>query len=157
MAAARRGAQGRIPEGFPSDFKPGVYRRVVPPTTVDALLERERELKTLRDGIARARAGDGTLMLIEGPAGVGKTELVREARAAAEEAGVMPLEARGSELEQPFAFGVVRQLLEPVSRRSRSVRGRGWVPRRACSSATSGSRPVAMRASRPCTACTGCS
>ena len=92
-----------------------MYRRVVPRTTVDALLERERELKTLRDGIARARSGDGTLMLIEGPAGVGKTELVREGRAAAEKAGVMPLEARGSELEQPFAFGAVRQLLEPVS------------------------------------------
>src|SRR5262249_36491598 len=30
---------------------------------------------------------------------------------------MMPLEARGSELEQPFAFGVVRQLLEPVIRK----------------------------------------
>ena len=29
----------------------------------------------------------------------------------------MPLEARASELEQPFAFGVVRQLLEPVVNR----------------------------------------
>ena len=58
--------------------------------------------------------GDGTLLLIEGPAGVGKTEVGREARVAAERAGVMPLDARGSALEQPFAFGVVRQLLEPV-------------------------------------------
>jgi len=39
--------------------------------------------------------------------------LAREARAAAERARMMPLEARGSELEQSFAFGVVRQLLEP--------------------------------------------
>ena len=45
---------------------------------------------------------------------MGKTELVREARAAAGRTGIVPLEARGSELEQPFAFGVVRQLLEPV-------------------------------------------
>jgi DNA-binding CsgD family transcriptional regulator len=45
---------------------------------------------------------------------VGKTELVREARAAALQGGVRPLEARGSELEQPFAFGIVRQLLEPI-------------------------------------------
>jgi len=52
--------------------------------------------------------------LVEGPAGVGKTELVREARAAAVRASVRPLEARGSELEQPFAFGIVRQLLEPM-------------------------------------------
>ena len=54
------------------------------------------------------------LLLVEGPAGVGKTELVREARAAAVQAGVTPLEARGSELEQPFAFGIVRQLLDPM-------------------------------------------
>jgi DNA-binding CsgD family transcriptional regulator len=52
--------------------------------------------------------------LVEGPAGVGKTELVREARAEAVRARVTPLEARGSELEQPFAFGIVRQLLEPI-------------------------------------------
>jgi DNA-binding CsgD family transcriptional regulator len=77
-------------------------------------LERERELETVRDGLARARAGDGALLMIEGPAGVGKTVLARAARAAASQAGMLPLEARGSELEQPFAFGVVRQLLEPA-------------------------------------------
>ena len=87
---------------------------MVPFTAGGALLERERELETLRDGLDRACAGEGTLLLIEGPAGVGKTVLAREARAAAERARMMPLEARGSELEQPFAFGVVRQLLEPV-------------------------------------------
>jgi DNA-binding CsgD family transcriptional regulator len=93
-----------------------VYRRVVSFATVGALRERERELGALREGLDRACAGAGTLLLVEGPAGVGKTELVREARAAAVRARVMPLEARGSELEQPFAFGIVRQLLEPMVR-----------------------------------------
>jgi DNA-binding CsgD family transcriptional regulator len=87
---------------------------MVPFVGGDALLERERELETLRDGIDRACAGEGTLLLIEGPAGAGKTALAREARAAAERARMMLLQARGSELEQLFAFGVVRQLLEPV-------------------------------------------
>jgi predicted ATPase len=91
-----------------------VYRRGVSLATVGALRERERELGALREGLDRACAGAGTLLLVEGPAGVGKTELVREARAAALRARVTPLEARGSELEQPFAFGVVRQLLEPM-------------------------------------------
>jgi hypothetical protein len=77
-------------------------------------VEREREIGTLREGLDRACAGEGTLLLIEGPAGVGKTELTREARIAAERAGIARLQARGSELEQPFAFGAVRQLLEPV-------------------------------------------
>jgi DNA-binding CsgD family transcriptional regulator len=81
------------------------------------LLERERELDGLRAGLSGACAGDGTLLLVEGPPGVGKTALIRAARAEAERAGIRPLEATGSELEQPFAFGVVRQLLEPVVRR----------------------------------------
>jgi DNA-binding CsgD family transcriptional regulator len=91
-----------------------VYRRLVPPTTVGALLERERELATFREEFARAAGGEGMLILIEGTAGLGKTELARAARATAEDARLAPLEARGSELEMPFAFGVVRQLLEPV-------------------------------------------
>src|SRR5215472_15336170 len=87
---------------------------MVPFASGGVLLERERELETLREGLDRACAGEGTLLLIEGPAGAGKTVLAREARTAGERARMMPLEARGSELEQPFAFGVVRQLLEPV-------------------------------------------
>ena len=86
---------------------------MVPFASGGALLERERELETLREGLDRACAGEGTLILIE-EAGAGKTVLARQARAAAERARMMPLEARGSALEQPFAFGVVRQLLEPV-------------------------------------------
>ncbi|MGN6173300.1 MAG: ATP-binding protein [Streptosporangiaceae bacterium] len=89
----------------------------MPFTTARVLLERERELETLREGLDRARAGEGTLLLIEGAAGMGKTALARAAGAAAGRAGMMPLEARASELEQPFAFGVVRQLLEPVVNR----------------------------------------
>jgi DNA-binding CsgD family transcriptional regulator len=81
---------------------------------VGAPLERERELGTLRESLARAVDGEGTLLLVEGAAGVGKTVLMREARAAAQRAGITALEARGSELERQFAFGVVRQLLEPV-------------------------------------------
>jgi DNA-binding CsgD family transcriptional regulator len=104
---------------FPPGFHLGhvvgraVYGRVVSSAT-SPLRERERELGALREGLERVCAGAGTLILVEGPAGVGKTELVREARAAAVRAGVRPLKARGAELEQPFAFGVVRQLLEPV-------------------------------------------
>ena len=99
---------------------PGIVRIVPLSTaagqTAGGLLERVRELDTLRAGLSRARATDGALLLIEGPPGVGKTALMREARTEAERAQVRPLEARGSELEQPFAFGVVRQLLEPVVR-----------------------------------------
>ena len=116
ISAAARTQQGRIPEGLPAGFVRAavrVYRRAVPSTT-GGLLEREQELGALRGALDRAVAGDGTLVLIEGPAGAGKTELLREGRAAAERAGMTTLTARGSELERPFAFGVVRQLLEPI-------------------------------------------
>ena len=91
-----------------------MYGPAVSFATGGSLRERERELGALSEGLERARTGAGTLLLVEGPAGVGKTELMRKARAAAAQAGVRPLEARGSELEQPFAFGIVRQLLEPM-------------------------------------------
>lgn len=108
------------------------------------LLERERELRMLRDGLSQACAGDGTLLLIEGPPGVGKTALIRQARAQADQAGILPLEATGSELEQPFAFGVVRQLLEPVIRQppeQTDLFACGAL-RPACSSPTTTCRPA---------------
>ena len=87
---------------------------MVQSATGEALLEREREVIATHEALHRAQGGDGALLLVQGPPGIGKTELAREARAAAARAGVMTLEAKASELERPFAFGVVRQLLEPV-------------------------------------------
>ncbi len=53
-------------------------------------------------------------MVLEGPAGIGKTRLLTEGRRLAREAGVRVLVARASELEGELAFGVVRQLFEPA-------------------------------------------
>ncbi|HEX3805060.1 MAG TPA: AAA family ATPase [Solirubrobacteraceae bacterium] len=81
------------------------------------LLERSNELNVLRAAIADARAGAGRLVLIEGPAGIGKTALLAQAREASADAGLQVLSARGHELEHEFAFGVARQLFElPVAR-----------------------------------------
>jgi hypothetical protein len=78
-----------------------------------ALLEREGDLAVLGALLADARGGEGRLLVIEGPAGIGKTRLVEEARAVAGGMGLDVLHARGGELERDFGFGVVRQLLEP--------------------------------------------
>lgn len=83
----------------------------------DVLLEREPELERIGAAIWRASAGSGGLVVIGGPAGIGKTALMRAARDMAEESGMRVLRARGSDLEQEFAFGVVRQLFEgPLAR-----------------------------------------
>ena len=77
-----------------------------------ALLEREPALAVVRDTVAQAAAGTGGLVLIEGPAGIGKTAMLDAAAAVATGSGVRVLRARASDLEQEFAFGVARQLFE---------------------------------------------
>lgn len=81
-------------------------------TGPDGLLERVAELGRLREAIDAACAGSGALVLLEGPAGIGKTALLRRLRDEAQAAGMRVLTARGRELEQGFAFGVARQLFE---------------------------------------------
>jgi ATP/maltotriose-dependent transcriptional regulator MalT len=78
------------------------------------LLERERELTELRTVLALAQEGRGRLVLVEAPAGFGKTSLLAAGCEAAAEAGFACLRARATELERDFAYGCVRQLLEPV-------------------------------------------
>ena len=77
------------------------------------LLERSAELARIESALAEARAGRGRFVVVEGPAGIGKTALLAAARAAAATSGMRVLRARGTELEREFAFGVVRQLFEP--------------------------------------------
>ena len=91
------------------------------------LLERERELETLAAAITAAGDGTAGLVLVEGPAGIGKSRLLVEARMLAEERELCVRSARGGELELDFPFGVVRQLFESQlvdeSERSRLLSG----------------------------------
>jgi len=80
---------------------------------VTGLLERDRELGAIRDGLARARSGDGRCVLIEGPAGIGKSALLLAARTRARDDGFRVLSGAGGELETDFPYAVVRQLFEP--------------------------------------------
>ena len=76
------------------------------------LLERDRELATLTALIDEAAAGQARVALVEGPAGIGKTRLMAEARQKAADRGFRVLAAQSAELERGFSFGVVRQLFE---------------------------------------------
>ncbi len=86
------------------------------------LLERSYELELLQAAIADARAGSGRITIIEGPAGIGKSVLLAQARTAASEAGLQVLSARGNELEREFGFGVARQLFEVAVARAEPER-----------------------------------
>ena len=76
------------------------------------LLERESELGSIEAALAGAASGHGSVLVVEGAAGIGKSSLLA---AAAERAnGMRVLQARGAPLEQAYAFGTVRALFDPV-------------------------------------------
>ena len=83
------------------------------PAAPDDLLDRDREMRAVRAALDDLAAGEPRLLLIEGPAGIGKTRLLTEARRIAGERSIRVLTARGSQLEKAFGFGAVRQLFEP--------------------------------------------
>jgi DNA-binding CsgD family transcriptional regulator len=82
--------------------------------TAAALLEREPELNEFGSVLAKAHQGRGGVVFVEAAAGLGKTSLLNAASERAAEAGFMCLRARATELERDFAYGCVRQLLEPA-------------------------------------------
>src|SRR5688572_26714940 len=80
------------------------------------LAERDAELAAIEAALLSAREGTGSLLLVEGPAGIGKTALAAAARERAAASGMRVLHARGTELERDFPFGLVRQAMEPLVR-----------------------------------------
>jgi len=87
------------------------------------LLRRDAEVARLREAVVDATAGHGSLVVVTGPAGIGKTALLRTALEAATGLGARPRYARGLELERTFPLGVLRQLLElPLAESAPDVR-----------------------------------
>ena len=87
---------------------------VVPSGGTSLLLEREVQVAELRALVDAAPSGGGRFVVIEGTAGIGKTRLLAEVRTIARSAQMRVLTARGGELEGEFAYGIVRQLFEPL-------------------------------------------
>lgn len=80
------------------------------------ILERDQELRRIDDLLDDiAAGGDGGVVLVEGPPGIGKTAVLRAAGARAERRPrVSVLQAVASELDRDFPFGLIHQLLDPV-------------------------------------------
>lgn len=86
----------------------------MPQLHTGGLLERGEELATVTAALERAAGGDGAVIVIEGPPGIGKTALLEAARGEALDSGFRLLTARAGEHEREFSWGVVRQLFDPV-------------------------------------------
>ena len=80
------------------------------------LLERRKELAALTTLLERARAGDGGVVLIEGPAGIGKSSLVQACAQEAAALGLTVLRSRGDDVVLESSFAGVRELLWPYVR-----------------------------------------
>ncbi|MFQ1002657.1 BTAD domain-containing putative transcriptional regulator [Modestobacter sp. SSW1-42] len=104
LDGARTG-RGAVPDPAPASPSP------VPET---GMVERDGELVALQGALDAALGGVGSTVLVEGPAGIGKSRLLAEVRRMAAARGARVVTARGTVLEQDFGFGVVRQLLEPL-------------------------------------------
>ncbi|GGS12937.1 hypothetical protein GCM10010269_60270 [Streptomyces humidus] len=90
------------------------------------LLERQNELKVAAEALRRAAHGNGSLVVISGPPGVGKSAVLSEIGELAGHLSNGPttgsaalprplvMRAYAAPAERSFALGVTRQLLEPV-------------------------------------------
>jgi DNA-binding CsgD family transcriptional regulator len=81
------------------------------------LLDRDAELGELGRRMGTARSGSGRVVIVEGPAGIGKSTVLAAAGRAARADGATLLCARCSPLEQHAAWGMARQLFEPLRAR----------------------------------------
>ncbi|MBV9365459.1 MAG: ATP-binding protein [Solirubrobacterales bacterium] len=80
------------------------------------IVGRERELERIEDLLGQAQTGRGSVAVVEGPAGIGKTALLAEAARRADSLGFCALRGGGSRLERAYAFGIVRQLFTAALR-----------------------------------------
>ncbi len=96
----------------------GRVRMTGEPSVTTGLLERTAEVAAIERRVRAALDGLGGCVLVEGQAGIGKSRLMDAARSMAAAAGVRVLSASGDEWERGFAFGVMRQLFEPVLARA---------------------------------------
>jgi DNA-binding CsgD family transcriptional regulator len=92
-----------------------------------ALLEREHEIERVLAALRAVGRRAGVTLVIEGAAGIGKSRLLQEARAGGSGLGLRVLEARATELEQGFPYGVMRQLFERLILEADSGERERWL------------------------------
>ena len=111
------------------------------------LIERTLELDVLGNAVTRLAEGEGAIVVLAAPAGLGKTALLDHAAQEATRAGCRVRRAAPGPLERHFGFGVVRALLEArcatIRERRAPARGSGGPGRRPA--AATGAAPAATR------------
>jgi len=85
-------------------------------STETSLVERVHELDVLERAVTRVASGTGSAVILEAPAGLGKTALLEHGARLAANAGCLVRRATPGPHEHGFRFGMIRTLLEsPLS------------------------------------------
>jgi hypothetical protein len=82
------------------------------------LLDRDVELGALERRLGAVRSGEGRVVVVEGPAGIGKSSLLAAVALSAGAGGMTVAATRGGPLEQDAVWGTARDLLEPLRSRA---------------------------------------
>jgi len=83
---------------------------------MDIVVQRDREVAALTRQVECVIRGAGSVVVVEGPAGIGKSTLLGVTTRIAQASGVRVLRAWGSSLERDAGWGIARQLMAPVRR-----------------------------------------
>jgi len=78
------------------------------------LVEREPELARLETALEAVGGGSGRLVVVEGPAGIGKSSVLERACIRGRERGFSVHSGVAGEFERDVGFGVVHQLFDPA-------------------------------------------
>lgn len=78
------------------------------------LLERESALAQATAALRRATTGQGSLLVVRGPMGVGRSAFLECLSTLTHEQGILLLRAQASAAEEKFRLGVVRQLVDSL-------------------------------------------
>ena len=124
-------------------------RTVAPPST--ALHGRRDELERIGHLLRGARRSQSAVLVLRGPAGVGKSALLDEARAHA--ADMQVLTCRGTESEARLPFAALHQLLRPVLDRGDASPPAGPRPALRARPRVRLRRRAASSSRSPCSAC----
>ncbi|MGA5699003.1 AAA family ATPase [Peterkaempfera bronchialis] len=101
------------------------------------LLERESAHNLVAAALLAAQAGRGSMLLVRGPLGIGKSALLESVNELGSRLDALTLRANAASMEHDFSFGVVRQLLEPALSRASPADVERWL-----SGAAQNSRPA---------------
>jgi len=103
--------------------QPGVEATAGPvpvqaPIQMAPLVNRVAECRVIDECLAQVRAGRGGVLFVEGPAGIGKTRLVRELTGRAQQCGFRAVVGAAYEMEGALAYAPFIDILEAALRES---------------------------------------